>query len=145
VAEETSRLLASIVQSSDDAIIGHDLNGAITSWNKGAERIFGYSAEEMLGQSPAALAPPAEDEMPDVLGRIQNGVKIDQYYAVRRTKAGRHINVSIAVSPLHDGLGRIVGASKIARDVTGTGSCGRAIITLECRSQTLERESVPIQ
>jgi PAS domain S-box-containing protein len=117
-ADETARLLASIVQSSDDAIIGHDLAGAITSWNKGAERIFGYSAQEMIGQSTAALAPPAEDEMPKVLERVRNGERVEQYYAVRRTKAGRDINVSITVSPLHDGVGRIVGASKIARDVT---------------------------
>ncbi len=117
-ADETSQLLAAIVQSSDDAIIGHALDGVITSWNKGAERTFGYSAEEMIGQPSAVLAPPGQDEMPAVLERIRNGERIEQYLTLRRTHAGNRINVSITVSPLYDAIGRTIGASKIARDVT---------------------------
>ena len=118
-AEVTSRLLASIVDSSDDAIIGHDLNGIIASWNRGAERIFGYSAEDTIGR-PASLitAPGHIDEMPAVLARIAKGERLSQYQAKRWTKSGKMIDVSITVSPLHDSLGRIVGASKIARDIT---------------------------
>jgi PAS domain S-box-containing protein len=117
-ADETGRLLAAIVQSSDDAIIGHTLDGVITSWNKGAARIFGYSEEEMLCQTTAALAPEDGDEMPEVLNRIRNGERVEQYLAVRRTRSGTMIDVSVTVSPLYDALGRIIGASKIARDVT---------------------------
>ncbi len=117
-AAETSRLLASIVESSDDAIIGHSLDGRITSWNQGAERIFGYPAAEMIGQSAAVIAPAGGNEMIGVLDRIRRGERIEQYYALRCTRSGKTINVSITVSPLFDAFGRIVGASKIARDMT---------------------------
>jgi PAS domain S-box-containing protein len=117
-ADETGRLLAAIVQSSDDAIIGHTLEGVITSWNKGAERIFGYSEKEMLGRTTAALAPEGSDEMPQVLDRIRRGERVEQYLAARCTQEGAEIDVSVTVSPLYDALGRIIGASKIARDVT---------------------------
>ncbi len=118
-SEETSRLLASLVESSDDAIIGHDLAGVITSWNRGAERIFGYSADEMVGRTWSLIAPlDRPDEMPAVFARIRNGERIAQYHAVRRTKSGRAIDVSLTVSPVYDALGRIAGSSKIARDIT---------------------------
>ncbi len=118
-AIETSRLLASIVESSDDAIIGHDLSGHFTSWNDGAERMFGYSSEEMIGRTTDAIAAPGHpDEMPEIFQRIRKGERIRQYEGVRRTKSGKVMNVSISVSPLYDALGRIVGASKIARDIT---------------------------
>jgi PAS domain S-box-containing protein len=118
-ADETSRLLASIVESSDDAIIGHDLNGTITSWNLGAQRIFGYTAEEMIGRQTSALTAPGHvDEIREVFDRIGRGERVDQFHALRRTKSGAVIDVSITVSPVHDALGRIVGASKIARDIT---------------------------
>lgn len=118
-AIETSRLLASIVESSDDAIIGHDLEGHITSWNNGAQRIFGYTPEEMIGRRTDALvAPGHQDEMPAIFERIRNGERIRQFQGVRRTRSGRVMHVSITVSPLYDALGRIVGASKIARDIT---------------------------
>ncbi len=118
-AEETTRLLASIVESSDDAIIGHDLEGLFTSWNKGAERIFGFSAEETIGRPTSLIASPdGADEMPDILKRIQGGERIDQYQTKRRTKSGKVIDVSITISPLYDEFGRIVGASKIARDIS---------------------------
>jgi PAS domain S-box-containing protein len=118
-AEETSRLLASIVASSDDAIISKDLHGVITSWNKSAERIFGYTAEEAMGQPITLIAAPDRvDEMPQILERIRQGERIDHYATVRRTKGGQLVQVSLTVSPIYDAVGRIVGASKIARDIT---------------------------
>ncbi len=118
-ADETSRLLASIVESSSDAIIGKDLNGIVTSWNKGAERIFGYSASEMIGRPISTIAPPDRaHEMRDILERIKRGERVEHYQTVRRTKSGNLIHVSLSSSPLYDALGRITGASKIARDIT---------------------------
>jgi PAS domain S-box-containing protein len=118
--EVTSHLLASIVESSDDAIISKDLNGVISSWNKGAERIFGYTAEEAIGQSIMILIPPDRvDEEPVILKRICSGIPIQHFETVRRRKDGALIDVSITVSPVRDELGTIVGASKIARDITG--------------------------
>jgi len=118
-AEETSRRLAAIVQSSDDAIIGKDLNGIINTWNAGAERLFGYQADEVIGKSVTVLIPPERpDEEPAILARLRRGEIIDHYETVRRAKDGRQIVVSLTVSPIRDGTGRIVGASKIARDIT---------------------------
>jgi PAS domain S-box-containing protein len=118
-AEAASRLLSSIVESSDDAIISKDLNGIVTSWNKGAERIFGYSAEEMNGQPISRLAAPdLPNEIPEILERLRRGERLDHYRTVRRTKTGKLIHASITVSPVRDATGRIVGASKILRDVT---------------------------
>jgi PAS domain S-box-containing protein len=118
-AEVTGRLLAAIVESSDDAIIGHSLDGMITSWNRGAERMFGYSAEETIGRPVSLIAASSQiNEMPGVLARIGRGERIAQYQAARRTKTGKIIDVSVSVSPLHDSIGRIVGASKIARDIS---------------------------
>jgi PAS domain S-box-containing protein len=117
--EASRRLLASIVQSSDDAIISKTLDGLVTSWNESAERIFGYSQREMIGKTISTIAVSARaDEMPQILKRIRNGERIDHYETVRKAKDGRLINVSLTVSPLYDGEGRIVGASKIARDIT---------------------------
>jgi PAS domain S-box-containing protein len=117
--ESASRLLASIVESSDDAIISKDLNAVITSWNKGAERMFEYSAAEAIGQ-PIALLAAAEraDEMPGILERIKQGERIDHFETVRRTKSGKLVHVSLTISPLRNSTGRIVGASKIARDIS---------------------------
>lgn len=118
-AELTQRLLGAIVESSDDAIVSKDVNGIVTSWNKGAERIFGYSAEEMIGRPIAVIAAPDRiDEMPQILERIKRGERIDHYETVRQAKDGRLVNISLTVSPIHDEQGRIVGASKIARDIT---------------------------
>ena len=117
--EAMSRLLASIVESSDDAIISKDTHGIITSWNKGAERIFGYTVDEAIGSSIAMIAAPDRiNEMPLILERIRNGERIDHYETVRRAKSGELVHVSLTVSPVRDGSGRIVGASKIARDIT---------------------------
>jgi PAS domain S-box-containing protein len=118
-AQETRRLLAGIVESTDDAIITQDLNGTTMSWNRGAERVFGYSAEEMIGRPISTLAAPGYlYEMADVVERIRRGERIAQYEAVRRRKDGDLIYVSTTVSPLYDALGNIIGASKIARDVS---------------------------
>jgi PAS domain S-box-containing protein len=119
-AEETSRLLGSIVESSADAIIGKNLEGIVTSWNSGAERIFGYSALEMIGRPVSVLAAPDRLDDPDhILRQIRQDAKVEQYETVRRRKDGALINVSLTVSPVYDALGRLVGASKIARDITG--------------------------
>src|SRR6185437_13752766 len=117
--EERSRWLTSIVEFSDDAIVSKDLNGIITSWNKGAERIFGYLAEEVVGKSITILLPPdRHDEEPVILGRIRRGERIDHYETVRQRKDGALIAISLTVSPVKDADGKIIGASKIARDIT---------------------------
>src|SRR5271165_5628841 len=119
LAEITSRRLAAIVASSDDAIIGKDLNSIIASWNVGAERIFGYTAEEMIGTSIMRLIPAdrREEEL-EILSRIRRGERFDHFETVRLGKDGRQLDVSITVSPIKDSTGRVVGASKVARDIT---------------------------
>jgi PAS domain S-box-containing protein len=118
-AEQASRLLASIIESSDDGIVSKDLNGVVTSWNRGAERIFGYSAEEMIGRPIATLFPEGrQDEEIDILGRIRRGERVDHYETVRLRKDGSPINVSLTVSPVKDAYGQVCGASKIVRDIT---------------------------
>lgn len=119
LAEITSRRLAAIVASSDDAIIGKDLNGIITSWNDGAERIFGYAADEMIGKSIMRLIPSdrREEEM-EILSRIRRGYRFDHFETIRLAKDGRQLNVSITVSPIKDSAGHVVGASKVARDIS---------------------------
>jgi PAS domain S-box-containing protein len=110
---------AAIVQFSDDAIITKDLNGIITSWNPAAERIFGYSAEEIVGQPVLILIPPERhDEEPVILDRIRQGERIEHYETVRRRKDGTDIDISLTVSPIKDADGTVVGASKIARDIS---------------------------
>lgn len=112
-------MLAAIVASSDDAIISKDLNGIITSWNAAAERIFGYTADEMIGRSITTLVPPERpDEEPAILARLRRGERIDHYESVRVCKNGARINVSVTISPIKDSSGVIVGASKVARDIT---------------------------
>lgn len=118
-ADERSAKLAAIVESSDDAIIGKDLNGVVTAWNRGAEHIFGYSEAEIVGQPVLKLIP--EDlhhEEPFILSRLRNGEKIDHYETIRRTADGRRIDVSLTISPIHDKEGRVIGVSKIARDIS---------------------------
>jgi PAS domain S-box-containing protein len=114
----TSRL-AAIVETSDDAIIGKDLDGIITTWNRGAERLFGYTAQEVIGRPITILIPPEKaDEEPGILARIRRGERIDHYETVRRRKDRTQIDVSLSVSPILDNKGIVVGASKIARDIT---------------------------
>jgi PAS domain S-box-containing protein len=118
-AEQATLQLASIVESSNDAIITKNLNGIITSWNGAATRLFGYTAEEAIGQ-PVTLLIPKErlDEEPDILRRIRRGERINHYETVRRRKDGSLINISLTVSPLKNAHGTVVGASKIARDIS---------------------------
>jgi PAS domain S-box-containing protein len=111
--------LASIVESSDDAIVTKNLDGIISSWNKSAERLFGYTAEEAIGKSITMLIPSERrDEEPAILDRIRRGERIDHYETVRQRKDGRLINISLTVSPVRNAQGKIIGASKIARDIT---------------------------
>ena len=118
-SEERLRWLASIVESSDDAIISKTLDAIITSWNKGAERMFGYTAEEAVGQSVTILIPPdRQHEERTILERIGRGERIEHYETVRQRKDGSLIAISLTVSPIKNVEGRIVGASKIARDLT---------------------------
>jgi PAS domain S-box-containing protein len=118
-AKERFRLLASIVASSDDAIISKNLDGIITSWNKGAEQLFGYTAEEAVGKPVMILIPPDQHNEEDmILERIRRGERIEHYETVRKGKDGSSIVVSLTVSPVKNVEGRIIGASKIARDIT---------------------------
>lgn len=111
--------IAAIVSSSDDAIVTKTLTGRVTSWNKGAARIFGYEEKEMIGQPINLIVPPElQDEEKRILEQIARGQHIDHYETVRVAKDGRRVNISLTISPLHDRNGKIIGASKIARDIT---------------------------
>lgn len=117
--EDARQLLSSIVENSDDAIISKDLNGTIISWNQGAQRLFGYAPDEILGRSVLTLIPiELQHEEPDILERIRRGERIEHFDTIRRTKTGERIHISLTVSPVRDASGVIIGASKIARDVT---------------------------
>ena len=117
--EPSMAYMAEIVRSSDDAILSKDLNGIITSWNKGAERLFGYTADEVVGNSVKILIPAGhENEEPEILARLRRGEKIQHYETVRRRKDGSLLDISLTVSPVRDALGNIIGAAKIARDIT---------------------------
>ena len=118
-SEQRLRWLASIVESSDDAIVSKNIDGIITSWNRGAERVFGYTAEEVIGKSITIVIPQnRQDEERTILARIRQGERIDQFETIRQRKDGSLIFVSLTVSPVKDTKGKIVGASKIARDIT---------------------------
>jgi PAS domain S-box-containing protein len=111
--------LWSIIENSDDAIITKNLDGIISSWNKSAERIFGYTAPEVIGKSVTILIPPErQDEEPTILARLRRGERIDHHETVRQRKDGSLIDISLTVSPIRNATGEIVGASKIARDIT---------------------------
>src|SRR5262245_45573826 len=119
-AEETNRRLAAIIECSGDAIISKDLNEIITSWNKGAERLFGYSADEIIGKSITVLVrPDRHNEELGIIERLRQGERVLRYETVCLRKDGTALDVSLAVSPIRDETGNIIGASKIARDVTG--------------------------
>jgi PAS domain S-box-containing protein len=117
--QQQYELLAAIVESSHDAIISKNLESRITSWNRGAQLVFGYTAEEMIGESVLKLIPVERHiEEVDILDRIRRGERIEHFETVRRHKDGHHINVSLTISPIRAEGGRIIGASKIARDIT---------------------------
>lgn len=137
-AEERAQQLASIVESSDDAIVSKDLNGIIRTWNSGAERVFGYSAGEVIGKPVTILFPPGrEDEEPGILARIRCGERIEHYETIRRHKDGRLLDISLTVSPVRDADGSIVGASKIARDITDRKEAERKLRDSERRLSEL--------
>ena len=118
-AEEASHQFTAIVESTEDAIVGKNLDGIITSWNPGAEKLFGYTAEEIIGKPVSTLIPlDRQDEEPGILARLRRGESIRHYETVRVGKNGWPINVSLTVSPIKDATGKIIGASKIARDIT---------------------------
>jgi PAS domain S-box-containing protein len=118
-AYHAGRLLASIVETSEDAIVSKDLTGIVTSWNRGAERIFGYTADEMIGRSITMLIPPdRHNEEPEILERVRRGERVDHYETVRQRKDGSPVDISLTVSPVKDAAGKVVGASKIARDIS---------------------------
>jgi PAS domain S-box-containing protein len=119
LAETAMAQMAAIVESSDDSIIGTDSNGIIASWNKGAEQLFGYTAEEVIGKPVMILIPPGRaDEEPYILERIKRGEQVDHYETVRRREDGSEVDISLTVSPIRDKAGKVIGASKIARDIT---------------------------
>jgi PAS domain S-box-containing protein len=117
--EQATRLLAAVVESSHDAIVSKDLNGIITSWNKGAERLFGYAAEEAVGQNITLIIPlDRRDEERAIIERLKRGERVDHFETVRMRKDGSLLDVALTISPMKDAAGRIVGASKLARDIT---------------------------
>jgi len=140
--EEQMMFLASIVQSSDDAIVSKNLDGIITSWNRGAERIFGYTADEAVGQPITIVIPQdRQDEERQILMRIRRGERIEHFETIRQRKHGSLIWVSLTISPVKNSQGKIVGASKVARDITEQRRIGDQVATLareaEHRSKNL--------
>jgi len=130
--------LAAIVQSSDDAIISKDLNGVIATWNKGAERVFGYTTEEAVGQHITLIIPPdrsSEETM--ILDKLRKGERIDHFETVRMNKNGTTLDISVTISPVKDAAGRVVGASKVARDITPQKQIERAMRDSEERFRSI--------
>jgi PAS domain S-box-containing protein len=131
LAEKTAIRLAAIVESSEDAIIGKDLDGIIQSWNEGAEKIFGYSAEEMVGGPTTRLLPVGrEEEESQILEQIKRGEQVSHFDTVRQAKDGQQIDVSVTVSPIKDSTGTIVGSSKVVRDISESKRVQKRIIEL---------------
>lgn len=142
LAEEASLHLAAIVTSSADGIISKNLNGEILSWNAGAERIFGYRAEEVIGKPITILIPPERlDEEPVILDKLRRGELIDHYETVRVAKDGRSVNVSLTVSPIRDSSGRVIAAAKIARDITESKRAQAEMERLLAREQAARAEA----
>jgi PAS domain S-box-containing protein len=134
IRQEAQALLAAIVESSDDAIISKSLDGIITSWNAGAERLFGYAEHEVVGQPITIIIPPEmRDEEKFILERLRRGERIDHFETVRMAKDGRKLDISLTVSPVRDGVGRIIGASKVARDITAQKQVEQALLESEHR------------
>ena len=143
LAEEARFRYASIVESSEDAIICKNLNGVITSWNPAAQQLFGYTEGEAVGRSVTILIPPElQHEESDILERIGSGKRIKHYETIRVTKAGKRIDVSLSISPIKDSSGRVVGASKIARDITARKRAAEALLSSEQRYRLLFERNV---
>jgi PAS domain S-box-containing protein len=147
-AEVESLRLAAIVEGSDDAIIGKDLNGLITTWNPGAKRLFQYDAEEIIGQPVSKLIPPDRlEEENRILDRLQSGDRVEHFETVRLRKDGNPIHVSLTISPMRDKEGHIIGASKIARDITTQKEAELALRTAQAKleSHALELEKTVVE
>jgi PAS domain S-box-containing protein len=128
IAEKDSAWLAAIIESSEDAVVSKTLEGIVTSWNPGAEKLFGYTASEMIGQPIAKLFPPDRlNEEPEILRRIQMGQRVSHFETKRVTKKGELIDISLAISPIKNSHGVIIGASKIARDITAQKKLSKAL------------------
>lgn len=132
IAEDPRLLLAAIIDSSEDAIISKDLTGIITSWNKAAHRMYGYTAEEIVGQSILRLIPEElHFEEDEILRKLKTGQRLEHYETIRVTKAGKRIEVSLTISPVKDSAGRVIGSSKIVRDITARKQMERSLIQSE--------------
>jgi len=141
-AETVSIRLAAIVESSDDAIIGKDLNSIINSWNKGAEKIFGYAAGEMMGTSILRLIPAVRhEEENQILEKIKRGESVEHFETLRQTKDGRLIDVSVTVSPIKDASGKVIGVSKVSRDITERKAAEEKVrqLNVELERRVVER------
>lgn len=148
-AEELRAQLAAIVDSSDDAIIGKSLDGTIRSWNSGAERIFGYASEEVIGKPISILLPPGrQGEEPAIIERLMKGERVEPFETVRRRKDGRDIDAAVTISPIHDSRGNVTGASKVARDISdrkrAEGAIARAKEAAEAANRELEAFSYSV-
>src|SRR5215217_6979160 len=141
-AEEVRARLAAIVESSEDAIIGKTLDGIITSWNRGAQKIYGYSSEEVIGRPINILVPPDRpNEIPKILEKLRRGEAIEHYETVRTTKDGRRVDISLTISPIKDSSGDIVGASTIARDITERKRAEEALKQSELLYHTVVKQA----
>jgi PAS domain S-box-containing protein len=143
-AERTRSLLAAIVDSSDDAILSKNLDGIISSWNRGAERIFGYTAEEAIGRHITLIVPlERHAEESDILDRIGRGERVDHFHTIRKRKDGGLLDVSLTISPVRDSSGRVIGASNVARDVTAQKEADKALRESEQRLRVVT-DTTPI-
>jgi len=139
-SQRPARLLASIVESSDDAIVSKTVDGIIQTWNASAERLFGYTAAEAIGRHITIIIPPdRQDEEKEILGRIRAGERVEHFETVRLRKDGQHIHISLTISPVFDESGKVVGASKTARDITDRKKAEEKIHSLVAQLQQADR------
>jgi PAS domain S-box-containing protein len=131
-AEQTQRLMAAIVESSDDAIVSKSLTGEIRSWNTGAQRLFGYTPEEVIGKPITIIIPPErQHEEEAILLRLRRGERLEHYDTIRVTKDGRRLDISLTISPIRDSSGKVIAVSKVARDITAKKQAEQALVLLK--------------